>query len=284
MGLSDLEQPNDSQATAKKHLVLFLIITFVLSYAYSAFVIMSGGVKNFGIAGLVLMMWIPGLVSLVYRKFSKIGFRDVGWKIGSFKYHLIALVCPIVLALLTNWIATLFSIREFSLLPAAAWEKFGPIVIVSLIAGIVGALGEELGWRGFLVPKIFDTKIRFPLFATGIIWALWHLPMVVFGGYYKIGEPLMIATTYAISIIGIGYFIGWLRMVSGSVWVATMAHTSHNFFFQLFVPYVLFAKEGTNAKWWEVVGADAGIVPALLYLMLIVFGYRMLKLRVPAVE
>jgi len=237
-------------ASTKKHLWKFLVITFVLTYAYTAFVISAGGVKNFGIFGLVLMMWIPGATSLAYRYFARIGFNDVGFRFGRAKYYAIAIFAPLALAILTNLISSLFSIREFSLLPNEMWPKFAPAIVISLVAGLIGAVGEEIGWRGFLVPKIFDIGLKYPLFATGIVWAVWHLPMVVFGGYYKTDNLFLISTTYTLSIIGIGYFIGWIRMKSGSVWVASVAHASHNFFFQLLIPYVLFAKEGENAKWW----------------------------------
>jgi len=262
----------------KRHLRNYLLITFVLSFSYTALIIESGGVRHFGLPGLVFMMWIPGLVALLYRKYSGLGFDDAGWKWGALKYQLLAVAVPLLLALLTNLICVGFSVRKFSLLAQALWPKFGAFALLSMVAGIFGALGEELGWRGFLVPKLYQAKVKRPLLTSGLIWAFWHLPLITLGHYYKIQAPFLIGVTYSLTIVGLGYFIGWLRIVSGSVWVATLAHASHNFFFQLAITYSFFGKEGVNGKYWEVIGGDAGIVPALLYFAVIILGYRLLKL------
>ncbi|MCB9026008.1 MAG: CPBP family intramembrane metalloprotease [Bdellovibrionaceae bacterium] len=252
---------------ARKQIIFFLVCTFFLSWAYEAFIITSGGVKNFGILGLVALMWIPGLVSLIQRIFLKLGFADIGLHVGGRKFYFYAVIIPLVLSLGVNLLSELFDIRGFELISGEKLGRAIPLVGISLVLGIFGATGEELGWRGFLLPKMIEAKITKPYLMSGIIWALWHLPIVVFGGYYMHGSPLLIAIAYASSIIAMNFIVCDLRVLSGSIWVAIAFHSAHNFLFQLAVPNLLFTKSGSRIDLWEVVGADCGFLVAVLYVV-----------------
>lgn len=249
----------------RNHVIRYVLITLILSWAYEAYLILGGGLKQSGIFSLISLMWIPGLVSLFYRKIKRIGFSDVGWKLGSARFYIGAIAIPLVLALLTNIICSLLEMRSWSVLPAERLSGVLPMILFAIGMGLVGALGEELGWRGFLLPKMIESGFPRPHLSSGIIWAIWHLPLVALGDYYNVKAPMLIAAAYTLSIIALGWVINEFRLRSGSVWVAAVFHTSHNFFFQLAVPGILFSVPGPQGYWWEVVGGDAGFIPAALY-------------------
>lgn len=251
---------------AKKQVLLFLCITLLLSWAYELLLTKYGGVKNFGILGLVALMWIPGSVSLLLRLFSGIGFSDVGFARGQLKYYFSAIGIPLVLGLLVNFLCAFFDIRHFAPLQVEKLEQLLPLVSMNLGIGLLGALGEELGWRGFLLPKMIATEFPAPYLSSGIIWALWLLPIIGFGSYYASNQVLLLCSTYAASIIAMNFVISELRVRSGSVWVATAFHGAHNFFLQLVFPFLLFTKPGARADLWEIWGADCGFLVAILYL------------------
>jgi membrane protease YdiL (CAAX protease family) len=94
---------------------------------------------------------------------------------------------------------------------------------------LFAAAGEELGWRGVLVPNLARTSGGKTIaFLPGAIWALWHYPDILFFDY-NVGTPVIFALTcFSISLIGAGAFLSWLRLVSGSVWPAVVFHGTHN--------------------------------------------------------
>ena len=76
---------------------------------------------------------------------------------------------------------------------------------------------------------------------------------------------------YSLSIVAITFVISELRMRSHSVWVATVFHASHNFFFQLAIPALVFATPGARSDLWEIVGGDSGFTVAALYALTFLF-------------
>jgi membrane protease YdiL (CAAX protease family) len=91
-------------------------------------------------------------------------------------------------------------------------------------------LGEELGWRGLLVPELAR---RFSFTATalisGVAWAAWHVPVMVLADYHNPGAPLWFGLVcFAVLVIGISFAFAWLRLKSGSVWPTVLLHASHN--------------------------------------------------------
>lgn len=89
------------------------------------------------------------------------------------------------------------------------------------------AFGEEIGWRGWLQPALRPLGVWPSLLATGAIWGLWHSPLILLGHNFQrydwTGVALMVG-----GCVAWGMFFGWLRLRSGSVWPAVIAHGSLN--------------------------------------------------------
>jgi membrane protease YdiL (CAAX protease family) len=172
---------------------------------------------------------------------------------------------PLALALITGALCVILDVRRFTLIESDALYEMAPVVWSVLALGLLGALGEELGWRGFLLPKMIAGNVPHPYLASGIVWAAWHLPLVAFGGFYGTSNTFLMVFAYAVSVIAMNFVISELRIRSGSVWVATLLHASHNFFFQLAVPTFVLTRPGKRSALWEVLGGDSGFIVALLY-------------------
>jgi membrane protease YdiL (CAAX protease family) len=103
---------------------------------------------------------------------------------------------------------------------------------------------------------------------SSLIWGVWHFPLILWGGYASSSLPFVSAGLFLVDILLGGVFVGWLRMQSGSVWVAMFFHAAHNLFLQ--TAFEVFNKPGPQA---EFLGGESGIIPICVYAVLIGGGY-----------
>jgi membrane protease YdiL (CAAX protease family) len=87
--------------------------------------------------------------------------------------------------------------------------------------------GEEFGWRGYLQLRLFPSRPTHAAIATGIIWGLWHLPIIL-RGYEFPGDPLVATAVFCVSTVMFSVIFGWLKRRSGSIWVSSLAHSATN--------------------------------------------------------
>lgn len=109
------------------------------------------------------------------------------------------------------------------------------IPIAGITSGVmfsIGALGEELGWRSYMVPKmekLFGTVGAILL--GNIIWGIWHFPSIAkghaFGLDYK-GAPYTGYLVFTLSCVAMGAFLQLLVEKANSVWPAVFAHAINN--------------------------------------------------------
>jgi membrane protease YdiL (CAAX protease family) len=101
-------------------------------------------------------------------------------------------------------------------------------VLLGAFVNVVTALGEELGWRGWLLPKLMPLGAVPALLISGVIWGLWHAPLGLLGYNYP-GVPGWLGLTMMVGVSTLfGAIFGWLRLRSESVWPAALAHGSLN--------------------------------------------------------
>jgi len=108
-------------------------------------------------------------------------------------------------------------------------------IVVGLTVGpainTLVAVGEEFGWRAYLLQKLEPLGVRRALLVHGVIWGVWHWPVIAMGYNYGLGYPaapwlglaMMTAATVAI-----GTVLGTLALWADSVWPAALAHGTLN--------------------------------------------------------
>jgi membrane protease YdiL (CAAX protease family) len=230
---------------------------------------------------ITVLMWIPGFVSILFRLLFREGFADVGWRVGKVRSWVWAYIGPLALGALSVLLALLLGrvtvaphLSEQTMLEAVffklSWpmrdvrvaglliQRFLAVALISIGPGFFCAFGEELGWRGYLLPRLMHDGWPAPLSLSGIVWGVWHLPLFVLTGYAH-GKLVLSLLMFTLLTALFGVFIGWLRLTSGSVFVATMAHTSFNAFVQSFFG-VSFVVEDA----WFLIG-DYGILTLITY-------------------
>jgi membrane protease YdiL (CAAX protease family) len=240
-----MERPSNR---LKAELATFLVLTFGLSSIFYVFFAHTKTLSAGGGLYVGMLMWCPGVSALVTRLIFQHNVRGEGWAWGHTRYELIGYLLPIAYATAAYGAVWLFDFgrADLSRFHANALK----FITLGLAINLAFALGEELGWRGFLVPKLAEgTTFTRTALISGIIWSSWHVPLIVFADYNGGTPTLYSIACFAVMVIGISFPMAWLRLRSGSLWPAALLHASHNLFIQGF---------------FDVVTVDTGITKYLL--------------------
>jgi CAAX protease family protein len=229
-----------------------LYVAGVVAAAWLWFWILKLGLVRGDWVAITVLMWIPGLLSILFRVVFKEGFSDVGWRVGKARFWLWAYLGPLALGSLSIVLGLLFGratlaphLRDQTMLEAVffklswlmrdsstaglLWQRFLSVALIGIVPGFFCAFGEELGWRGYLLPRLMQAGWPYPLVLSGLVWGIWHFPFIILTGYAH-GAVALSLLMFTLATVLFGVFIGWLRLASGSVWVAAMAHASFNAF------------------------------------------------------
>jgi membrane protease YdiL (CAAX protease family) len=91
------------------------------------------------------------------------------------------------------------------------------------------ALGEEIGMRGYLQPRLMSFGRTRALLVVGLVWATWHMPLYYFvAKLFPVGNVLLFLPLFYGTIVAASFIFGYLRIYTGSTWPASIAHSVHN--------------------------------------------------------
>jgi membrane protease YdiL (CAAX protease family) len=101
-------------------------------------------------------------------------------------------------------------------------------LIQVVILALTFALAEEIGVRGYLLPKLLPLGRRRALFLSGLVWATWHMPLILLTPVFPVGNKLISLPLFYGTIVAASFFYGYLRIYTDSVWPTSIAHAVHN--------------------------------------------------------
>lgn len=192
----------------------------------------------------------PAFAAIIACRISGIDLRTLGWDRPASRWLALAYLVPLLYAApvyLLTWIVLpeSFKLDAFLVSTAgsyglASWKLFGTFAVglpllltVGMLSGLTWALGEEMGWRGFLFPRLMESLgFKRACLASGAIWAVWHYPGLIWGHYNAGTNPVFALACFTISVIAMAFMLGWLRNRTRSVWPCALMHASHNLFVQ----------------------------------------------------
>ncbi len=214
------------------------------SFFFQGLVIAQGGMGDDNNIPLIYAaMWMPALAAVVVKLASERSLAGLGWRSGPARYLALAYIVPLIYAAMpflaalavgsgtpafANW-----AMPDFGL-PETAFAGLAVMLVIGVLFGLVTATGEEIGWRGFLVPLLAE-KYGFwgVVIASWLIWTAYHLPVLILGGYAPQGAPIWYSIVcFAAMLLPVTAFMTLLRYRSASFWPAAIAHAAHNFFIQ----------------------------------------------------
>lgn len=252
---------NEKNKTLSEILV-FLALTVILS-ALVYIPIIQAATINGGQSGFAgLLMLAPGLAAIITYLLFEHSLRPVGWRPGKIPYLILGLVIPILYCFIGYGPVWLTGRGGYNgLFP----PNFPVFLVTMLVNSTLSAVLEELAWRGFLVPKLKKiTGFTITSLVSGLIWAFWHYPLIIFTNVRLGNTPLVYSLIcFTVFVVGVSFAAAWLRLKSGSVWTAALLHGSHN----LFMLHVFNALTTDTGGTWLLVG-EYGAVFALIGLLL----------------
>lgn len=221
---------------------------------------------------VLLLMWAPGLSSIFARIVLREGISDISLRIGgkqTLKKLPMILLLPVIIGLFAYGIAWVTGLVQYvtpdTFIKAPSAVIFVGTVLMQMlfgtIIGVLSSAGEELGWRGYMLTRLIDARIPKPVLTSGIIWGLWHLPVLLVGNYYSGPYPALSVVLFMISVTSFSYILSRLRLSTGSVWAAIFLHASWNAVIQ--DAFDLFSS-GENVLLWT---GESGIFVALALLI-----------------
>lgn len=218
---------------------------------------------------------------------------SLGWSWGHDRYQWLSYFIPVgivAVAYLAIWslglgdwydvsaVATLKT--DYNLSSWSNWQIIAFHVVasasISFMLLLPSVLGEEIAWRGLLVPELAKLlSFTGVALSSGILWALFHWPLIILGLSNNGVTPLYYQLLcFSVFIVSISFVMAYLRLRSGSVWTAVIFHMSINLFLQkVFEP--LNANNATSA--WFV--GENGAILALTSLLVGVYFWRLGKRR-----
>lgn len=253
------------RARSWKKIAAYYGLTLLLSSIFYALILHVGKLRGSEQLYVTGLMWSPALAAIIVQNAFGDRVADFGWGLGSLRMQGWAYFTPVLYALPIYALVWLLGYGRLDVAAFAAskaadfgWSADAPGLVLFgyvALAGTAGVilflartLGEEIGWRGFLVPELSKvTGFHGTAIISGLMWAAWHYPILVFGDY-NTGAPAWYSLgCFTVMVIACAYVMAWLRLESGTLWTAALAHATHNRYIQtVFTP--LTADTG-NTNW-----------------------------------
>ena len=232
--------------------------------------------------GSMAVTWGPAIAAIIVSLLRRRSLKEIGWKVGRMKWLVAGWVIPVAVSFAAYgliWMTGLGTVPNPTFLQRARFTlgmtsqsnglvivaAFVYISILGLLPGMMAAIGEEIGWRGFLVPELAKW-MSFPKTAlvSGAIWCAWHMPAILSGSYGTTDTPRWYQIgCFSAMVLSSAVVLAWLRIKSGSIWPVTIMHATHNGVIQAFFDRI--TKDTGHTHYFS---GEFGFALALLFVAL----------------
>jgi membrane protease YdiL (CAAX protease family) len=240
--------------TAKPSLILFAYLLLTLLTGFINLLAAFPGIPLDvlrGVGNVLFVLWTLLLIRL-YRQSGEAAFRQAGLQLGDTQVG-VRFVIGIVVFLLSqaalNW---LFGLGEFQGvqgriegIPVPATWYFPALFAFLLLAiigtplgGLAATFGEEYAWRGFLQRRLEPFGRRRGAFLIGLIWGIWHLPIILSGVHTYPPTPFGFLSALIFFTLW-GYIQSYAVLKTGSIWVPVFLHGVVNSVYAFTLTYLV---------------------------------------------
>ena len=212
---------------------IFTAIVLVLAVA-AALVINAFGLGSNFLAWATVWSITPALATVIMLLVvtrdgrSKEGWRTLGLHRLGLRVWWIAFFGTLAITVLANAAVWLTPLASATVPPQGLLPVVGSFLLQLPILATTFLLSEEIGFRGYLLPKLLPLGRKRALLVSGLVFATWHLPLVFLTSLLPIRNPVISLPLFYAAVVAGSFFYGYLRLASGSVWPASIAHATHN--------------------------------------------------------
>jgi CAAX protease family protein len=211
-----------------RQIVVYLCFTYGLALAIAL------ALPHAGIAPLISIAVPVVAVALTVALVVPRGQRRAVWAGVGFNPRrgrglLIAVLGPVAIIALSFGIAAAFGVVRFPSPGPGFGRPILSLAITTIIFTVV-LLGEEIGWRGYLLFRVAElTSGRRAAVLTGAFHAIFHLPLLLLTTTYQSeGKRWIVVPMVMVTLTLAGVWYGWLRLWSGSIWPVSLSHSAFN--------------------------------------------------------
>ena len=241
------QPPTDHSASAAvdwRAVGVFVAIGFGVAWGVWGLVYLLGGSGNLPVftVGSLAAMWGPGVAAIVCSRYvTRVPLRRYGLQRGNVQGYanIYLFVMPFLFGAMALSVGLGFQEINATLEPLSSEivdepYPFNDPILVTFLT-VIGsftfaaffnslfALGEELGWRGYLHAALAPLGILRGTLLIGVIWGVWHAPAILMGYNYP-GEPYLGVFFMIWFTLGWSFILAWLREDAGSVLAAAFGH------------------------------------------------------------
>jgi len=277
----------ESKKVMLKHVITFLAITSVMTTGI--FIWMFSGAKD-NVAAVFAMMWTPGISAILTSVIYKDKISGYGWKPRKVRFLAYSYLFPLIASIIGYGIVWFSGYAEFSTAEVTNYKWAGmlgfdlpaPFVIgllskmsLGFLVTIVFVLGEEIGWSGFLTPKLLKlTSVPVTSLIVGGYWAVWHYPAII-GGFYGTGTPLWVALPgFTLVIVAESLVRTVLISKSKSLWIGVVLHASGNI-----ILMGIFWEMTVHKGYAGYLVSESGVLLGIVYMMMAVLFWKMQAIK-----
>ena len=210
-----------------REITVFLGITYGLALAIAL------ALPHAGIAPLVSILVPVTAVALtvaltVPRPDRRAVWAAVGFGRSGGVGLVVAVVGPVLIIGLSFAVAVALGVVRFPGPDGSVGADVGKTILATAIFAVV-FLGEEVGWRGFLLFRLAEvTSGRRAAVLTGAFHAIFHLPLLLLTTYQSAGNRWVVVPMVMVTLTLAGVWYAWLRLWSGSIWPVALSHSAFN--------------------------------------------------------
>jgi membrane protease YdiL (CAAX protease family) len=223
-----------NQGVRWRNVIIFCVLAYVLFWVpFIGTTLASTGGRDPGAWGVVfgiLGPYSPLIAALLVRIFARERFGDahIGIRRVRWFYWLLAILLPFFWNSVQDVLLLAF---DFTTMDWSQVTKGLYRIPINLFGGLIIFIGEEFGWRSYLVEKLRPIGRWKALLWSGTIWSLWHLPAVSIPNLStSYGQQMSVLSTLLTLLIFVlmGFIFGWMYLESNSVWPCVLMHSYNN--------------------------------------------------------
>jgi len=223
---------------------IYLGLVFSISWLIDGLIFVNKNNPVFVSLGLTLVMLVPGLLAVLCQVLIlKEPVKKLGFSAGKIWAYFMAYFLPVLyvagslaLSYFMGWANSDWPLQTIkSQFPPGT--AFNPSVLrMQVLIGsltwvipinFIFSLGEELGWRGFLLDQLGRFGQKKSIFLTNLIWGIWHAPLIISGLNYPDHPLAGIAWMICFSLL-FGWILCWIKLRGQSILPLALMHAALN--------------------------------------------------------